>query len=69
MTSRRLEARIKKLCEEALRAEHRELEAVFQELRAAVHEYNELLKLVANRLSLSRPLSIPDPFPRKRNRH
>lgn len=54
MTSRLLEARIRKLCGEALKAEQRDLEAVFQELRMALHEHNALLrKLVAEKLSPS----------------
>jgi hypothetical protein len=70
MTSRRLEARIKKLCEEALRAEQRELEVEFHELRAAIREYIEFVGYLAtNRVSLSRPASMSNPSPRKRNGH
>jgi hypothetical protein len=48
MTSRRLEVRIKKLCEQALKAEHSELESVFQELRAVLHEHNQLIERLAS---------------------
>ncbi len=66
MTSARLEARIKKLCEEALKAEPGELGPVFQELRAVLHEHNELMrKLVAEKLRHKTP--VPDSPSRKRN--
>lgn len=67
MTSQRLETRIKKLCEEVLKAEA-DLESVFQELRAVLHEHNEMMrKLVAERLKYSPPK--PDASFRKRNGH
>jgi hypothetical protein len=69
MTSRRLETRIRKLCGEALRAEQHELEAVFQELRVALQEHNELLRKLAAELSLRRPAPIPDPSSPERNGH
>jgi len=65
---RRLEARIRKLCQKALRAEQQELESVFQELRGALHEHNELLRsLVAG--TLGHPWPYPDPTLRKKNVH
>jgi hypothetical protein len=70
MTLRRLEVQIRKLCEQALRAEEPELEAIFEELRAALHEHNQLLrKLVTDRLSLQGLSAVPNPPPRKRNLH
>jgi hypothetical protein len=68
MTSQRLEGRIRKLCEEALKAEEGELECLFQELRALLHQHNELVrKLVTEGLRHSPP--VPDSLSRKRNGH
>ena len=58
MISPELEVRIKELCKETLSAEERHLESVIQELRAALHEHNELLKnLVEDGLSRPPPQS------------
>ena len=76
MSSRRLEARIKELCVQALRAES-EIEAVLQELQEALHEflatspdYNELIKKVtADELSQKRLSPISGHSHRKRTVH
>ena len=66
MTSQRLEARIKKLCEKALKAELSELESTLKELQAALHELDGLLrKLEAE--TLRNPQSKPDPSSQKPN--
>ena len=66
MTSDRLENRIKKLCEQALRAELRELQNVCEELRATLYEYEELLsKLTSLKLSPAHPPVSSDPLKAK----
>lgn len=67
MNSRQLETRIKKLCEQALKAEEIEIQAVFQELRAALHDHNKLMRKLAAEYSLRHPQSGLDSFPRKQN--
>ena len=66
MTSQRLEARIKRLCEKALKAELAELESTLQELRAALHELAELLGELAAE-TLRNPQPKPDSSSRKPN--
>ncbi len=74
MTSQQLEARIKKLCEAALKAELEctiavgaELEYTIQELRAALHEHNELLKKLEAKALLRNQPPRADSSSRKRN--
>lgn len=63
MTSDRLENRIKKLCEQALRAELRELQNICEELRATLYEYEEVLsKLVSFKLSPPHTPVGPEPL-------
>jgi len=69
MNLRQLEARIKKLSEDALR-EQRDLEPVLRDLRAVLHEHNELLrKLTADTFSPERSLSLLKSSQGKRNNH
>lgn len=57
MTSRQLESRIQRLCEEALGADNQQLQSVCQELQAALREYNQLLRtLVAERFNAPSPV-------------
>ena len=67
MAQGKLEDRIRKLCEVVLRAEQHELEAVFQQLRAALHEHNEILRKMAAELSCRRLPPTPGPPAPKRN--
>lgn len=67
MNSRQLQASIKTLCEEALKAEEREIEILLQELRAVLHEYNELISKLAAEYLLHPPQPGPSSSSRKRN--
>ena len=67
MNSRERQTLIKTLCEEALKAEERELDLVLQELRAALHECNELMRKLEAEYLLNQPQPAPNSFPRKRN--
>lgn len=67
MKSRQLQASIKTLCEEALKAEEREIEAVLQELRAGLRETNEMLRKLAAEYLLHRPPPGPNSPRRKRS--
>ena len=60
MTSRRFEIRIKKLCEEALKAQQNDVESVFQELQEALREQNELMRKLAAELAYRSPLPKAD---------
>jgi hypothetical protein len=66
MKSRQLEARIKKLCAQALNAEESEIQTVFQELRAALREHNDLMRKLAAEYSLRQPEPRPAPPSHKR---
>lgn len=68
MTSQRLEARIKKLCEKAFKAELAELDSTLQELRAALHEHNEMMRKLVTAV-LRHPPPNPDPSFQKRKVH
>lgn len=68
MTLQRQVARIKKLCEKAFKAELAELESTLQELRAALHELEELLRTPAAETLRNRQPK-PDSSSHKRNGH
>jgi tRNA U34 5-carboxymethylaminomethyl modifying GTPase MnmE/TrmE len=69
MNSRERQALIKELCEEALKAEEREVEIVLQELRAALYECNEIIRKLSAEYLLDQSKPGSHSSPRKRNGH